>query len=329
MSDLPYKHCSPGYIGKGKDKMEPEKKTALDEVQVIVEDLLKGLAHRGRMKEKWDPGERLANRPAEVRGAVLDYLVKNGYIEGLGSSWRLTERGIHRAVEILRAHRLLETYLARKKGRPAEELHAEADREEHYLSVEKANQLADSMNRPRFDPHGDPIPERASDLHQTEEVPLTDMPVGSTILVVHIEDEPPNDFEILMEMGLAPELPLKVIKSSDEEMEIELLGERINLPQRLAAHVEVYPLPEGDTYCDKLRRLTSLKSGETGIVEYISSACIGPDRRRLQDFGMVPGSEVGCEFSSPFGSPVAYSVRGSVIGLRRSQARNILIRRNP
>jgi len=47
----------------------------------------------------------------------------------------------------------------------------------------------------------------------------------------------------------------------------------------------------------------------------------------LLDFGMVPGSRVSCEYASPFGSPIAYRVRGTTIGLRHSQAMEIFIRR--
>jgi ferrous iron transport protein A len=49
----------------------------------------------------------------------------------------------------------------------------------------------------------------------------------------------------------------------------------------------------------------------------------GADRRRLMDLGLLPGAEVRVDMTSPLGDPTAYVVRGSMIALRRSQARAI------
>lgn len=51
----------------------------------------------------------------------------------------------------------------------------------------------------------------------------------------------------------------------------------------------------------------------------------GADRRRLMDLGLLPGTEIQVDMRSPLGDPTAYLVRGSLIVLRRSQARNVHI----
>jgi ferrous iron transport protein A len=51
----------------------------------------------------------------------------------------------------------------------------------------------------------------------------------------------------------------------------------------------------------------------------------GAQRRRLMDLGLVPGTAVRVHMSSPLGDPTAYEVRGSLIALRRSQARSVRI----
>jgi ferrous iron transport protein A len=51
----------------------------------------------------------------------------------------------------------------------------------------------------------------------------------------------------------------------------------------------------------------------------------GAERRRLMDLGMLPGVEVSAEGTSPLGDPTAYRVRGTVLALRRVQARLIHI----
>jgi DtxR family Mn-dependent transcriptional regulator len=300
-----------------------------DGIRTVAEDLLKAVAHRKWLSEVWTVEELLTRTKARksMQVMALELLERLGHTERHEGKWRLTEQGRDRAVELVRAHRLVETYLARKEGLPTGELHAKADRAEHYLTSEGINELADSLNRPRFDPHGDPIPERAKDLHEEDQVPLVQLAEGSLARIAHIEDEPENHFEKLIGMGLALELPIRVIKQDGKETRIEIAGEVIKLPTELAAHIEVTPFGESDIFPEDLSRLALLKPGETGIVEFISPSCLGPERHRLLDFGLVPGSDVTCEFKSPFGSPVAYSVRGSTIGLRKAQARNILIRK--
>jgi len=298
-------------------------------IRTMAEDLLKAVAHRNWLDEVWTVEELQPRTKVHktTQALALEFLERIGYTERHEGKWRLTENGKTRSVELLRAHRLVETYLARKEGLPTGELHAKADRAEHHLSSEGINDLADSLNRPRYDPHGDPIPEREKDLHEADQIPLVQLEEGLMARIAHIEDEPEEDFDKLSNMGLALELSLRILKQTNKETRIELANEVMSLPTKLAALIEVTPFSEHDVFPEDLHRLALLKPGEAGTVEFISPSCMGPERHRLLDFGLVPGSEVTCEFSNPFGSPVAYSVRGSTIGLRRSQARNIFIRR--
>ncbi len=69
--------------------------------------------------------------------------------------------------------------------------------------------------------------------------------------------------------------------------------------------------------------LADLKPGQTATVVQLHSS--GPNRRRLMDLGLVPGTVVTAEFNSPLGDPIAYRVRGALGALRTDQAREILI----
>ena len=296
-------------------------------IRVLAEDVLKAVAQRRWLRERWQVKDVEAREGPERLNRALEQLEADDQVKPEGDGWRLTEKGRARAVELVRAHRLVETWLARQEGRPARELHAEADRAEHHLDADRINELADSLNRPRFDPHGDPIPERAHDLQVAEETNLTETEVGDRVRIAHIEDEPEGDFQKIMEKGLAVELPVRIVAQSGEETVVELAGEWIALPHHLASHIEVIPLQETEAIPEDLWRLSALKPGEAGTVAFISPACMGPERRRLLDFGLVPGSEVRCEFASPFKSPTAYSVRGTTLGLRKAQASNIFIRK--
>jgi Fe2+ transport system protein FeoA len=69
--------------------------------------------------------------------------------------------------------------------------------------------------------------------------------------------------------------------------------------------------------------LADLKPGQSGAVTELRSQ--GPERRRMMDLGIVPGTIIAAEMSSPMGDPVAYRVRGALVALRREQANLILI----
>ncbi len=69
--------------------------------------------------------------------------------------------------------------------------------------------------------------------------------------------------------------------------------------------------------------LSSLKEGEKALVRelYINDTM----RRRLQDIGLIRGTKVSCIQKSPSGNPTAYLIRGAVIALRNSDARQIIV----
>lgn len=71
------------------------------------------------------------------------------------------------------------------------------------------------------------------------------------------------------------------------------------------------------------KTLKDLKVGQSARVKELKST--GSMRRRLQDIGLVEGTEVECLQKSPLGDPVAYFIRGAVIALRSEDSRNIFI----
>lgn len=69
--------------------------------------------------------------------------------------------------------------------------------------------------------------------------------------------------------------------------------------------------------------LSALCRGERATVQELTVQ--GPMRRRLQDLGLIAGTQVECLGESPLGDPRAYLVRGAVIALRRQDAEGVLM----
>ena len=71
------------------------------------------------------------------------------------------------------------------------------------------------------------------------------------------------------------------------------------------------------------KSLSSLREGESAQVTLLLHT--GSIKRRLQDLGLVEGTQVQCVQKSPFGDPVAYAIRGAVIALRTEDAQEVLV----
>src|SRR5437588_3781570 len=102
--------------------------------------------------------ERLGITPGSV-SAMLKKLDELGLITRLPyRGVRLTAAGRRLALEVIRHHRLLESFLADSLGMPWDRVHAEAEILEHVLSEELEQLIATKLGNPTVDPHGDPIP---------------------------------------------------------------------------------------------------------------------------------------------------------------------------
>ena len=107
--------------------------------------------------------EKLEINPFILRRAVRS-LVKKGLLEASG--FELTRKGKKRGEQLIRAHRLWETYMVNKMGMDSDQIHDEAERLEHHLSEEIINEVAADLDFPDMDPHGSPIPKGVLSLIQ-------------------------------------------------------------------------------------------------------------------------------------------------------------------
>jgi len=132
--------------------------------QIIREDVL-GLLYRmeehGLAAEASSSYEVLRQAlgvsPWLSRLAVAQ-LRREGHVGRAGGGLRLTPSGHQRAAELVRAHRLWETYLVRHLALAPDHVHHSAERLEHITSASLAAGLAQRVDDTPRDPHGKPIP---------------------------------------------------------------------------------------------------------------------------------------------------------------------------
>jgi DtxR family Mn-dependent transcriptional regulator len=245
-----------------------------------------------------------------------------------GDGFHLTEEGRDYALHIVRTHRLLERYLADRTGIHPADWHQEAERREHGYSPEETDTLAARLGHPLYDPHGDPIPTARGDLPPLTGRPLTALEPGEVASIVHLGDEPREVFQTLSEVGLSPQMLVRVLATDTGEVRFEAGGGEHVLPPVMARNITVEPLPDAVVDEGEHETLAEVDQGQVARVVGIHPALQGPQRRRLLDLGLVPGTKVEAEFQSAGGDPIAYRIRGALIALRRDQARWILVDRH-
>lgn len=299
--------------------------------RVLTEDALKHLldCEQGGGRATLASLAGALGLPRAKAAEVLAQLRAQELAEPRGEEYRLTEPGRHHAIQVVRYHRLYETWLARHSSLPPEKWHRAAHRAEHRLDQAAADRLADRLGNPRFDPHGDPIPTREGDLPLQRRTALPEWPDGADALVEHLEDEPEAIFRQIGKLGLHPGMILtKPFHQADGSVICRAEGRTLLVAPEMAALVHVAEVPPDSDLDPTVGRLAELATGASAVIHSLSPACTGAERRRLLDLGLVPGTPVRCEFTSPFGSPRAYFLRGSLVALRREQAERILVR-NP
>jgi DtxR family Mn-dependent transcriptional regulator len=239
---------------------------------------------------------------------------------------RLTPEGERWALQVVRAHRLLERYLAYEARLPLEKIHSAAERREHGMTPEQIDQLAASMGYPDLDPHGDPIPNRSGEMASETGTPLTSWQVGIPGHITHLEDEPPMAYDQILAEGLRLGQVVRILVASPERLVLSDGENEYRLAPAVAANVYLNPLPEALESQSGVMPLSELPDRVEAEVVALDNACQGFTRRRLLDLGMTPGARLYAEMRNFFGDPRAYRVRGTLIALRREQAANIWVK---
>lgn len=257
---------------------------------------------------------------------IVERLEALGLARTVGAGFGLTESGRSYALRILRTHRLVERFLADRTGIHPGEWHAEAERLEHRLDEAATERLARRMGHPRYDPHGDPIPTAAGVMPAPQGMMLSAVSPGTTVAVIHLEDEPPEAFERLLASGLAVGHRLQVLDADPHRIRYRSDGRDSSLAVLLARNVTVVPVPDDEVEETTGLTLADVPIGSRAEVLALSSACEGPQRRRLLDLGVVRGTRIRAMMASAAGDPVAYEIRGAAIALRRQQAEWIHVR---
>jgi DtxR family Mn-dependent transcriptional regulator len=149
---------------------------------------------------------------APAVSAMIKKLASLGYVTHVRyRGVRLTDEGRRVALEVLRHHRLLETYLVEELGVPWDRVHAEAEVLEHVLSEGLEERIAAKLGQPTNDPHGDPIPAVDGTVTECATVALSELGLGGRGRFVRVSDSNPKLLRELADLGIRPGDKVEVV----------------------------------------------------------------------------------------------------------------------
>ena len=154
---------------------------------------------------------------------------------------QLTAAGERVALEVIRHHRLLESYLADALGMPWDQVHDEAEVLEHYISEDLERLIAEKLGDPSRDPHGDPIPSAELDIADQATLALTELEPGDAATFERVSDRDSEMLRYLGRRGIHPgvELVLRAREPFEGPLFVEVEGNEHVLGHRLAAAMRV------------------------------------------------------------------------------------------
>lgn len=136
----------------------------------------------------------------------------------------LTEAGRLMALKILRRHRLIEYFLVEMMGYTWDEVHEEAEILEHAMSSRLESRMDAALGHPKFDPHGDPIPDENLKLPDIAQTSISSLEIGMTGRIIRVPHEDPEVLRYLGKCGLRPGTGIKLLSRTpyDQTMRLQI-----------------------------------------------------------------------------------------------------------
>ncbi len=173
--------------------------------------------------------ERLSIAQASVT-AMLKRLHSDGLIEyERYQGARLTPAGAAIAVDMIRRHRVIETFLVQNLNVPLAEVDAEAEILEHAFSSALIDRLWQHLGKPEFDPHGAPIPAASeAPIERRDLIAVLELQPGEHATIVRIAAHNAAQLRLLSQLGLVPGQTIRRIETPLGASDVVVLVEKQN-----------------------------------------------------------------------------------------------------
>ena len=154
----------------------------------------------------------------------------------------LTSKGIKMATKLIRKHRLWEVFLTNKLGFSWEEVHDIAEQLEHVQSEALIDKLDEYLGFPKYDPHGDPIPNAEGKFTIRSQIPVTDLTIGEIGFVVGVREHDTPFLQYLNQLNIHLGAQIQVLSyiefDNSRKILVDNVGEVI-ISQKAAKNIYV------------------------------------------------------------------------------------------
>lgn len=164
----------------------------------------------------------MVKKLASAKPAMVEYQKHQGVT--------LTAAGKRAALEVIRHHRLLETWLVQMLGYSWDEVHEEAERLEHVISEDFEQRIAAALGHPTRDPHGELIPTADLKMPLDDSTPLSALRPNQTGTIQRVVAQDPSLLRHLDDLGLTPGVQIEVTEYSafDNNLTVKV-GRKVNV----------------------------------------------------------------------------------------------------
>lgn len=139
---------------------------------------------------------------------------------------KVTEKGRREAALVVRKHRLTEMFLVKKMNFGWENVHEIAEQLEHVHSKIFFDKMDEILDFPKFDPHGEPIPDKDGNIISQDLQKLSNCKVGESVIFASVTLSDDAFLNYLTERNLLLNSKIKIVKIEDfdQSITIEILG---------------------------------------------------------------------------------------------------------
>ena len=146
--------------------------------------------------------EEMKTTPASVSDMIKKLSKKKVVNYQKYKGVNVSEEGKLIALQVIRKHRLWEVFLVEKLSFNWDQVHEVAEQLEHIKSPLLIQRLDEFLGYPKYDPHGDPIPDENGQFTESKKEPLSEVPVGQLGVVVAVQDSGTAFLKYLDKVGI-------------------------------------------------------------------------------------------------------------------------------
>ena len=186
--------------------------------------------------------DELQTAPASVSDMIKKLAAKKLVNYRKYQGVKLTEIGEKIALQIVRKHRLWEVFLVDKLHFNWDEVHDIAEQLEHIKSPLLIKKLDEHLGFPRFDPHGDPIPDENGNINAKPKELLSNKKVNSSGVVIGLNDSSDEFLQYLNKLGIYIGAKITIIDKITFDHSVEVMidnKQKTNLSSQIAQNIYI------------------------------------------------------------------------------------------